>query len=94
MLGSLTGLFGLRKYITRSQTSNALRYSPLVLQNRAMIGGFPARKLDNGFIQTLVNKVAKWTKEAKDGIPLYIDELSYKFNPNNFFKPEGNFKWF
>jgi murein DD-endopeptidase MepM/ murein hydrolase activator NlpD len=93
VLGSLGGSFILRKYITRTQTANAIRYSPLVLHNKPMIGGFPARKMDNGFLQNIKDKVAKWTKEAGDGMPLYIDHLSYKLDPNNWIRPMGKINW-
>jgi hypothetical protein len=93
MLGGIVGTFILHKSITRTQTANALRYSPLVIQNKPMIGGFPCRRLDNGFIQTILDKVAVWTKEAGEGMPLYIDHLSYKLSPNNWVNTMGTIKW-
>lgn len=76
----LVGTFIFRKLIARTQLAHPFRFSPLVLNNKPMIGGLPNRKVDNSFIQ----EVGNWFKEAAGDAPLLIEDLSDRIKPNNW----------
>lgn len=86
----MIGVFIFRKLITRTQLAHPFRFSPLVLDNRPMIGGLPNRYTDGSFIQT----IGKWFKETDNSAPLFLSDISSRMNPNNWWRPQGEFSSF
>lgn len=84
----LMGAFIFRKLITRTQLAHPFRFSPLVKNGRAMIGGLPNKKTDGSFVQG----IRTWAKEADDGVSLLLEDTMDKLNPNNWFgHTQGSF---
>jgi len=81
------GTFILDKLLTRSQLAHPLRFSPLVLQGKPMLGGVPTRSNKGSFAQS----VARWSSRTRATSPLYAEHLYDKINPNNWFRPQGSF---
>ena len=77
----LVGAFIFRKLITRTQLAHPFRFSPLVKNSRAMVGGLPNRKTDGSFLQG----IKTWAKEADDGFPLWFEDTYDRLHPNNWF---------
>lgn len=86
-LFGLLGTFVFRKLITRTQLAHPLRYSPLTLQGKPLIGGLPNRYTDGNFF----SPVGRWFKEAASAAPLWVEDAHDRMKLNNWFNPQGDF---
>lgn len=87
-LGTMAGAFVFRKFIARSQLAHPFRYSPLVKNGKALIGGFPTKIVDGGFLQG----IKTWVKDWDQNIGLAWDDFYDKIHPNNWAnKTQGSF---
>lgn len=84
-LFGLVGTFIGRKLAARTQLEHPFRFSPLVLNNKPMIGGLPNRYNDGTFF----TPPGRWFKEAAASAPLFIDNIRDRLKLSNWFNPEG-----
>ena len=76
----LLNVFGFSKWITRTQMAHPLRYAPLVMHGKPMLGGIPSKTVDGGFIQG----IKSWFKDTAASAGLFIDDFGRENNPNNW----------
>jgi hypothetical protein len=76
----MLGTFIWRKFLTKSQLAHPFRFSPLLKGGKPMLGGFPSKIIDNGFIQ----RADRWIKDFDENIGLAMDDFYDKIQPSNW----------